>query len=159
MHFCRLPVNLPLSYNIHGNHHVYAKFSQSISQNYYWKTSLGQFSVQMCGPKPLSVNHCHAGPRSWGRSLLWSLASFKMTHIRAKSINIWLRCQMWPKIRNPHFSTYLFDHPHSDSKWCNKVFPFSSYLSQLWMDFAQIWLILKLTERSYQSRSFAPERL
>ena len=64
VHFCRLPINLPLSYNIHGNHHVYAKFSQSISQNYYWKTSLGQFSVQMCGPKPLSVNHCHAGPQS-----------------------------------------------------------------------------------------------
>ena len=52
--------------------------------------------------------------------------SYRMTHIEAKSINIWLRYD--PKC-NPTSLQMVRLH-------------FGSYLSQMWMDFASIWVIL-----------------
>ena len=55
--------------------------------------------------------------------------SYRMSHIEAKSINIWLR----------------YD-PKCNITICKEVgLHFGSYLSQMLMDFDSIWLILKLT--------------
>ena len=59
--------------------------------------------------------------------------SSRMTHIEAKSINIWLR----------------YD-PKCNLSFCKECghevgLHFGSYLSQMLMDFDSIWLILKLT--------------
>ena len=49
--------------------------------------------------------------------------AFKMTHIEGKSINFWL------------IYHFLFPHKHE------VIFHFGSYLSQVLMFFAQIWMI------------------
>ena len=63
---------------------------------------------------------------------IWPV-SYKMTHIEAKSINIWLRYD--PKCN----LTICKECGHEVG------LHFGSYLSQMLMDFDSIWLILKLT--------------
>jgi len=62
---------------------------------------------------------------------------FKMTHIEAKSINIRLRYD--PKWEILTILSLHIQTVHDKMK----VFHFWSYLSQIQMDLAQIWFILK----------------